>query len=385
MKEIGINFYYKQFKKFTERVCGDYVAHYFYKEQDRIVIILADGLGSGIKACVLSTMAANIILKYLKDEKDIKRVAQNVLKYLPRCSIRKIKYSTFTIIEIEKKSKVKLVEYGNPPCIVLREKKVLDINRNFFDIETDTIDTRVYYSEFYLKKDDIIIAVSDGITQAGMGKDIYPAGWRVEGLINFIEDFLQERSGYDSEILVNEIMKKAYYYDKYKNLDDMSCVALLFRNVKTLLIATGVPQSEQDDKKFATYFWNNSYQKVICGGTTTKVLLREINVDDSEIMKDGIIPDSAKEKGVQVITEGMIVLNELLEKLNNIYKEISEIVEQIYKLIQKHDKIIFLVGLKVNTANLIFSEDYDLRQKIVKKISKILEEKFFKTIELIYY
>ncbi len=93
------------------------------KKERRIIAVLSDGMGSGVKANVLATLTASMALNFTKGHRSIQQTAAVIMDTLPVCSIRKVSYSTFTIIDIEFDGTTQIVEYDNPNCIVMRGKK----------------------------------------------------------------------------------------------------------------------------------------------------------------------------------------------------------------------------------------------------------------------
>lgn len=98
--------------KYHEELCGDHVE---VTENDYSkIIVLSDGLGSGVKANILSTLTSNIAATMLRLGSDIIEVLETLEKTLPTCKVRGLAYSTFTIIQIFKNGQVYIVEFDNP-------------------------------------------------------------------------------------------------------------------------------------------------------------------------------------------------------------------------------------------------------------------------------
>ncbi|HCC30407.1 MAG TPA: stage II sporulation protein E, partial [Marinilabiliales bacterium] len=108
-----------------ERICGDVFLSERVKEENRIVTVLSDGMGHGVKANILATLTATMALNFTREHKDFNTIAEIIMNTLPVCSVRKISYSTFTIVDIEMDGKVSILEYDNPPATIYRD------NRNF--------------------------------------------------------------------------------------------------------------------------------------------------------------------------------------------------------------------------------------------------------------
>src|SRR5579884_2862432 len=109
-------------------ISGDIFLSEKVKPEGRIVSVLSDGLGSGVKASVLATMTATMALKFTASAMDIRTSAEIIMDTLPICSVRKVSYSTFTIVDIASDGRTRIIEHGNPPCLLIRPKGTLDIH-----------------------------------------------------------------------------------------------------------------------------------------------------------------------------------------------------------------------------------------------------------------
>ena len=119
-----------EFNKYRQYVTGDVVLTHKIKEEDRVVTCLSDGLGSGIKASVLANLTATMALKYISNYADVSETAEVIMETLPVCKIRKISYSTFTIIDINGSGHARVIEHGNPDYILLRGTEVVEVHRS---------------------------------------------------------------------------------------------------------------------------------------------------------------------------------------------------------------------------------------------------------------
>ena len=109
-----------------ERICGDVFLSGKVKEENRIVAVLSDGMGHGVKASVLGTMTATMALNFTKEHKEPQKTAEIIMKTLPVCSVRKMSYSTFTIIDVEYNGDTTILEYDNPRCLLIRGRTIWD-------------------------------------------------------------------------------------------------------------------------------------------------------------------------------------------------------------------------------------------------------------------
>ena len=103
-----------QEKKYNQNAFGDYFTSKRYTDSGRLIAVLSDGLGSGVKANILASMTATMLLKFIEAETNIQKACEIVLNSLPVCQVRKISYSTFSAMDCDDDGHVKIVEEGNP-------------------------------------------------------------------------------------------------------------------------------------------------------------------------------------------------------------------------------------------------------------------------------
>jgi len=189
--EVGVN----QRNHDKERICGDMFLSEKLKDEQRVISVLTDGMGHGVKANVLATLTAKMAINFTKNKKKFNRIAEVILSTLPVCSERKISYATFSIVDIQIGGNTRILEYGNPQTIVIRDGKILDLN--WTPVETTGKNVRqdeLAMCEFTQQKDDRILMFSDGVTQSGLGTTKYPTGFGHENLNNFVLNLLHNDS-----------------------------------------------------------------------------------------------------------------------------------------------------------------------------------------------
>ncbi len=84
------------YPKEGQSVCGDTFVSKKVRGGTRIISVLSDGLGSGIKASVLSKLTTSMAVKFVSEDVDIEKAAVLIMETLPICRVRQIAYSTFT-------------------------------------------------------------------------------------------------------------------------------------------------------------------------------------------------------------------------------------------------------------------------------------------------
>lgn len=382
-----------QNNKFNNIVCGDCVLLRKCIGENRNIAVLSDGLGSGVKANVLSTMTASMAMNFRVRHEPILRTIKAIMDTLPVDSVRNISYSTFTIIDVDSDGEAKIVEFDNPPLLLVRDNKVTRIKTDDTIIkrkaEGDRQDERlIKMSNITLKKEDRLICFSDGVSQSGIGNRDMPFGWE-DGIDEFIEELVKKNPKISARELSMRIVKQAELNDILKPKDDTSCVVLYVREPRRLLICTGPPFSENKDKYLAEIVSHYRGKKIVCGGTTSQILSRElkreitVNIDD---IAAGLPPSSQME-GIDLMTEGIITLGALSELLrkginNNVSGEGPA--WEIYRMILDADIIDLVVGTKINVAHQDPSlpVELEIRRNVVKNIAVLLEERFMKEVRL---
>ncbi len=382
-----------QNNKHKNIVCGDSVLLRKCTGENRNIAVLSDGLGSGVKANVLSTMTASMAMNFRVRHEPIVRTVQSIMNTLPVDSVRNISYSTFTIVDVDSNGEAKIVEYDNPPLILVRNGKVEEIKGSDTiihrgDNNANLEERRLKLSDITLQKEDRIIFFSDGVTQSGIGNMDMPFGWG-ESVYEFIEDILKEQPNISARELSMKIVKQAELNDILRPKDDTSCVVMYVRQPRKLLICTGPPFSETKDKYLAEIVSSYEGKKIVCGGTTSQILSRElkkeitVNIDD---IVAGLPPKSEME-GIDLMTEGIITLGALVEILRQ--GPPTDLSGQgpawdMLRMILDADIIDLLVGTKINVAHQDPSlpVELEIRRNVVKNIASLLENKFMKDVKM---
>ncbi len=369
-----------------EITCGDVFLSRKIKEEERTIAVLSDGLGSGIKANILATMTANMAMNFRLHNQPVKRSALSIINTLPEDDVRKISYATFTIVDIAHDGATKIIEYGNPQFFILRKGKVITPEKN----EEMGIPDLFSY-KFQAQLNDRIVLFSDGISQSGMGSAKMPFGWEDSGLKEFVRTAITVRPDMSAAKLSQRILAEALKNDAYTADDDMTCAVIYFRKPRKMMIVSGPPYTKDKDKLMAGMFDEFTGTKIICGGTTAKIvgreLKREISVDINHIADD--LPPIAQMKGVDLITEGILTLGRLDLFLSKGCPENirpNNPAAMIFNHLMENDEIQFLVGTGINPSHQDpdLPQELEIRRNIIKKIAACLEEKYLKSVDISY-
>lgn len=373
-----------------ERVCGDVFLSKKIKEEGRVILVLSDGMGHGVKANMLGILTATMALNFTREHKEMNKIAEIIMNTLPIDSEKKSSFSTFTIIDIEADGNVTILEYENPQCLILHDSTpiepewaclLLDSKRKVGrDIQTCT---------FKAQKDFRIVVYTDGVTQSGMGSSAFPTGWGNEGAQSYVTNLVAKSRDISASKLAQHVITEAHKNDQYAAKDDTSCAVIYFREPRKLLICTGPPFEDQKDADLAELAKNYSGKKIICGGTTSIILARELNleVDEGEEQEDPELPPTSYLDGFEFVTEGVLTLSKvtkILKNYNNSYKLEKGPADQIVRLLLDSDEISFVVGTRINVAHQDpnLPVELEIRRTVVSRIIKILEEKFLKTVSV---
>ena len=306
--EIG-NF---QNGKWNQGVAGDVFLSHKTPGGNRTVCVLADGLGSGIKANVLGTLTATMAMKFVVADIDMRKSSEIIMSTLPVCSRRKIGYSTFTIMDIGADGAVKIMEYDNPPYILMRGENVREPAKQRLDIETKHLGIReLSYSGFTAREGDRIVAFTDGVTQSGIGTRRYPLGWTEQEANAYVRNLVEQEPDISARNLARAVVTRAAANDGSLAKDDITCAVVYFREPRSLMVLTGPPINKNKDSRMAAMIKDFPGRKIICGGTTANIVSRElgrsVEVDLSEI--DPVIPPSSNLRGIDLVTEGLSLIH----------------------------------------------------------------------------
>lgn len=381
---------YYQICKHGYHSCGD--SFYSIKTEDGIICVLADGLGSGIKASVLATLTTTMAAGFISSKMDIKRAAEVILETLPVCSYRQIGYSTFTIVDAKYDGYIRIIEHDNPPFVLLRDGKKVDVEKQEIPIKSFR-KSHLYYSEISLLPEDRIVYFSDGITQSGLGLPHMPLGWQEKGVEDYLESLLRGNNLISAGEISKRLVFKAREYDGNKAADDTTCAALYFRNPRRTLLLTGPPYKKEHDPILAMIAQEFKGKKIISGGTTAAILSRELNVpikvNLKEIKKGGEVPPTADMEGFDLVTEGTITLSRALRALEDdtpLENMPDNAVKRLVRILLDSDIIEFVVGTKINEAHQdpALPKDLEIRRNLMKQFARVLEKNYLKQTKILF-
>lgn len=390
MNDLCVDIGYKSINHFGEQLCGDHVDVVDSGENSQ-VIVLADGLGSGVKASILSTLTSKIISTMLSEGLTIEECVKTITETLPVCSVRGVAYSTFTIIHVVDNERAELIEFDNPQVILIRNGKSVDYPRSEMVMEGK----RIYKSVISLVDGDVFIAMSDGCPHAGIG-NMYNFGWKREEIADYMSTVIY--GGYSAKtlatILVDEVDK---LYGAMPGDDATACV-IKVRKREPVNIMFGPPEKMDDTMRMASLFFSKQGKHIVCGGTTSGIVAKYLNkpLKASLNFGTGGVPPIAEIEGVDLVTEGVITLSKVVEYAkdavseNKLYdkwgygRDGASLIARM--LFEDATDINFYVGRAVNPAhqNPELPINFNIKMALVEELSDCLKQ-MGKRIKVSYF
>ncbi|SMO74873.1 Stage II sporulation protein E (SpoIIE) [Saccharicrinis carchari] len=382
----------QQNNHFGEYICGDVFLSRRIKEDARTIVVLSDGMGSGVKANVLATLTASMAVNFTVEHKEVQRTAEIIMNTLPVCSVRKVSYSTFTIIDIDDEGSTTIVEYDNPRCLIMRSHRPFDPGWNEITLDSKrNKGKKLHTCHFQARKEDRIFFWSDGIVQSGMGSKTLPFGWGRDEAELYVIKSVKNTPFIASAKLSRKIVNMASLNDGGSPLDDTSCGIIYLREPRRLLFVTGPPFDEKTDVDFALKVQRFGGKKIVSGGTTAEIIARELGLKFSSglDMSDPDLPPTAQMEGIDLVTEGILTLGKVVRIMEHFDKNSTlgkGPANQIVKLFLESDKIQIINGTRINVAHQDPSlpVELEIRRTVVKRIAHLLESKFLKEVSMEY-
>lgn len=366
--------------KHGEELCGDKVE--IVRTDKFFLAVLADGLGSGVKANILATLTSKIIATMLSNGATLVDAVETVVSTLPVCSERGIAYSTFTIVKIDRSGMVYLAEFDNPSAVYLKNNMVTTILRKQLQIDEKVI----YISEFQTEPNDMIVTFSDGVVHAGVGR-LLDLGWQYDNIVGYIKENITKTVS--PRNLARKLLASVNTLYMDKAGDDSTVCAMRIMPIKPLAVMVGPPINSQLDKTVVDKLMFTQGLKVVCGGTTSQIVSRvtgrELTV--SLDYDNPAIPPTAKIAGIDLVTEGVLTLGKALEymkQLRHVDKDNMDSFMLNKKdgatrltklLLEDSTEVNFLVGQALNPAhqNPGMPVSLGLKLNLIKELAKEIE------------
>lgn len=390
MNNLCADIGYKSINHEGEQLCGDHV-DIIEQNDNSTVIVLADGLGSGVKASILSTLTSKIISTMVAEGIALEECVSTIAATLPICSVRGVAYSTFTIIHLINNSLAELIQYDNPLVIMIRKGEIYDYPKTELNIGGKLI----YKSEIDLRENDIFVAMSDGCPHAGIGI-AFNFGWKREDIAQFMLGIADV--GYTAKTLSTMLIDECDKQYGFHPGDDATACVVRIRRREPMNILFGPPRNPDDCDRMMSLFFSKEGKHIVCGGTTSKIAAKYLNkpITTSLNFEKSDVPPIAFIEGVDLVTEGVITINKVIEYAkdsldkNELYEHWSfsrDGASLICRLLfEEATDINFFVGRAVNPAhqNPDLPINFNIKMNLVEELSDCLK-KMGKRIKVSYF
>lgn len=389
---VSIDVAWKSLNKHQEELCGDKVE--VLKTDDSDIVILADGMGSGVKANILATLTSKILGTMLHEGAALESCVETVARTLPICKVRKVAYATFSILQIFHSGEAYLVEFDNPSCVFIRDGKLIN-----YPYETREIEgKKIHEYRFTVKKNDCFVLMSDGVIYAGAGAILDLEGWTWDAMAEYtLKCTKQTLSASRLAVMLSQACSELY---EEKPGDDTTVAVARVIERRIVNIFTGPPAKKEDDERLMHDFMHTEGKKVVAGGTSAniaaRVLRKEIVTKADTSSPD--VPPMASIDGIDLVTEGVITLGKSLKLLKKYVRDEfdTEFFDELDAdngasrlaklLIEECTELNLFVGTAVNAAHKETALNFDLsmRQNLVEQLVRAAEE-MEKTVKVMYY
>ncbi len=384
--EIG----YKSVNHVGEQLCGDHV-EIIDHDENSTVVVLADGLGSGVKASILSTLTSKIISTMIAEGLRIEDCVETIAATLPVCSVRGVAYSTFTIVHLIDSEIAEIIQYDNPQLILIRDGENFDYPKTELNIDGK----KIYKSVIDLKNKDIFIAMSDGCPHAGIGTS-YNFGWSRDDIIEFMEPV--SVAGYTAKTLSTILVDECNRLYGGKPGDDATACVIRIREREPMNILFGPPSNRDDSNRMMSLFFSKKGKHIVCGGTTSTIAAKYLRkpLRASLSYEESDVPPMGEIEGVDLVTEGVITINKVLTYAKDYLKDNETYTQWCFKhdgasqiarlLFEEATDINFYVGRAINPAhqNPELPINFNIKMNLVEELSQCLRQ-MGKRIKISYF
>lgn len=370
--ELCLEYGYTSLNKRGEELCGDRVE--CSTNGDYTTLVLADGLGSGVKANILSTLTSKILCTMVSNDIPIADCLETIISSLPVCKVRGVAYSTFSVIHVDSHGKGYLFEFDNPQAIYYHRGRCMNLART----ELYLCEKKVYQSKLSLDEGDVVLIMSDGTIHAGVGMTLN-FGWQRPEIMEFLDRTIKP---YMSASCVATLLASAcndLYLDKPG--DDTTVAAIKFRKRQNVNIMVGPPVDQSNDNYYVSQFMAGEAKRVVCGGTSSQIVARYLGkpLRTSFEFPDREVPPIGYIEGIDLTTEGVLTLRRLLD-LSEHYVAVGDLTPKSFTktdgasmlaniLFEEATHINFFIGRSVNIAHQGLPIDTSMKMKLVERLA----------------
>lgn len=379
MNNLCTDIGYYSLNHVNEQLCGDQVS-VVKPDDDTEIVVLADGLGSGVKACILSTLTSKIISTMMAQSMPVEECVSTIASTLPVCKVRGVAYSTFTILKIFGNEEAEIIQYDNPHVILLRDGK----NFVYPETATEMGGKTIYRSKIKLQENDVFILMSDGCIHAGVGMALN-YGWQRDNIIDYMEKNYSE--DYTAKTLTTVLLDECNKLYGGNPGDDTTVCSVKIRQRQPVNLMIGPPSDPKDVAKMMSLFFSKQGKHIVCGGTTSSLAGQYLGkpVLPSLDYLDPEIPPTATIEGVDLVTEGVITINRVVLYAQSYIADNEKFSDWSYgldgasaisrMLFEEATDINFFVGRAANPAhqNPDLPIGFNIKMRLVEQLSEALK------------
>lgn len=364
--------------KYGEQLCGDHVE--IINQDENATMVLADGLGSGVKASILSTLTSKIIGTMIANGLMVDDAVETIAHTLPVCKVRQIAYSTFSISKINSDGEAYLIQYDNPTAILIHKGKCTDYPLNV----TTVSGKKIYESRFKLEIGDMLLLISDGVIHAGIGS-VFNLGWQRKNVCDYVEEHYNPDMTAKSMAATLAGACRQLYVDMPG--DDATIAVQRVRALESVSVMVGPPVNRENDEAVISKFLSEKGKKIVCGGTTSQIVAKYLKTEIHPTLEyfDKKVPPTAIIDGIDLVTEGVLTLSRAAEIIDG-YSTSGDISADYLSgrdgaarlariLLEDSTNIHFYVGRAINPAhqNPDFPADLSIKTRLINQLAKSLK------------
>ncbi len=376
MNELCIEYGYTSLNHVGEELCGDNVE--MCVRDGWTTLVLADGLGSGVKANILSTLTSKILCTMVAGGADMDDCVETIIQTLPVCKERQVAYSTFSVIHVDNTGHGHLFEFDNPEAIWYHNGRSVDFpNREALQI----CGKQVFHTELALSAGDMVFVMSDGTIHAGIGQ-MLNFGWQRKDIMEHLTANIDPHMSARAAACLLASACNDLYLDRPG--DDTTVAAVRIRPRCEVHIMVGPPVDKEKDEVYVQHFMEGADKRIVCGGTTSQVVARCLDrkLTTSFDFPDKEVPPIGFISGIDLVTEGVITLRRLLA-LSEKYVSIKDLTPKTYVkkdggsllaniVFEESTHVVFFVGQNVNAAHQGLDIDITMKLKLVERLAENL-------------
>ena len=374
-----------------EELCGDHV-QVAKGDDGSLTLVLADGIGSGVVASILSTLTSAMLARMVQGGIPLEDCVSSLVETLPLARDRgNVAYCTFTIVKIDRDYHTTIYNFDNPEPVFLRDGKLLELPYQELEIGGKKINKTVTY----LETNDQISMFSDGAVYAGVG-EVLNFGWTRESIASYLQAMYNTwTSAKSTSTILIDHCDNLY---NHRPGDDTTCLTVRRRERAKANLLVGPPTKKEDDEAMLRSFFDLPGTHIVSGGTTCSLAARYLHTDvrGSLTFIDPEVPPISEIKGVDIATEGIITLNKVLTLAKDYQDKNGEYFNWCYRedgasliakcLFEEATDITFYVGCAVNPAHQAeeFNFGFKMKMQIIDNLASELR-KMGKNVTVNYF